>query len=48
MVLTDEEKEVLKRILERLLTPTATPQGLTIREQRELRKKAVEDGQKKG
>jgi hypothetical protein len=47
MVLTDEEKEVLKRILERLLSPAAAPRGLTIREQRELRK-AAENGQKKG
>ena len=51
MFLTEEEREVLKRILERLLTPAAAPvqakAGLTLREQRELRK-AAEDGQKKG
>ena len=46
MFLTEEEREVLKRVLERLLTPAAAPRGLTIREQRELRK-AAEDDQKK-
>lgn len=50
MFLTEEEREVLKRVLERLLSPAAGPiqakAGLTIREQRELRK-AAEDDQKK-
>ena len=48
MFLTEEEREVLKRILERLLTPTAAPQVLTLREAREARRKAAEDGEKKG
>jgi hypothetical protein len=48
MFLTDEEREVLKRILERLLAPAAAPQVLTLREAREARRKAEEDGQKKG
>jgi hypothetical protein len=50
MFLTEEEREVLKRVLERLLTPAAgsvqAKASLTIREQRELRK-AAENGQKK-
>jgi DNA-binding CsgD family transcriptional regulator len=49
MFLTEEEREVLKRVLERLLTPPGNIQakaGLTLREQRELRRKAAEDGQK--
>ena len=47
MFLTEEEREVLKRILGRLLTPAAAPKPiLTLREARELRKKATEDGQK--
>jgi hypothetical protein len=49
MFLTEEEREVLKRILERLLTPAAAPKvAMTLREARELRRKAEEDGQKKG
>ena len=47
MFLTKEEREVLKRILERLLTPMVTLKPLTLREARELRRKAAEDGQKK-
>ena len=49
MFVTEEEREVLKRILERLLTPApaAAPKPLTLREARELRRKAAEDGQKK-
>ena len=48
MFLTEEEREVLKRILERLLAPTGplAPRPLTLREQREARQKA-EDGEKK-
>jgi hypothetical protein len=47
MFLTEEEREVLKRVLERLLAPVAAPKPLTLREARELRRKAAEDGQKK-
>lgn len=47
MDLTDEEKEVLKRVLERLLIPTTVPKGLTVREARELRRKAQEDAETK-
>ena len=37
MKLTDEEKEILKRVLEWFLTTPATP-SLTIRERRTLKK----------
>ena len=45
MILTDEEIEVLKQVLGKLLAPPVKA-GLTIREQRELRKKVQEDVQK--
>lgn len=50
MKLTEEEREVLTRILGRLLTgesPGAPTPTLTVRERRELVRKAQEDGEKK-
>jgi len=50
MKLTEEEREVLTRVLGRLLTgenPGAPTPTLTVRERRELVRKAQEDGEKK-
>jgi hypothetical protein len=46
MFLTEDERVVLSRVLARLLAPPG-PRPLTIQEQREVRRKAAEDGQKK-
>jgi hypothetical protein len=46
MFLTEDERIILTRVLQRLLTVEPQSRGLTIREQREIRKKAQDNGAK--